>query len=137
MEKAELIFIPLPGIGHLVSTVELAKRLLHRDERISVTLLSMKSPFGSVDAYTKPLTASEPRIRLVDLPPVTHPSPDLFIKSLEAYIYSFIEAQIPQVRKTVTDIVSSCSVSGSSRVVGYRFDMDRTGQRLKVRIQNS
>ncbi|GKV21694.1 hypothetical protein SLEP1_g31648 [Rubroshorea leprosula] len=122
MEKAELIFIPVPGIGHLVSTVELAKRLLHRDDRISVTLLSMKAPFGSVDAYTKPLTASEPRIRLVDLPPVTHPSLDLFTKSAEAYIYSLIEVQIPQVRKTVTDIVSSCSVSGSSRVVGLVLD---------------
>ncbi|GLT28029.1 hypothetical protein SLA2020_029870 [Shorea laevis] len=122
MEKAELIFIPVPGIGHLVSTVELAKRLLHRDDRISVTLLSMKSPYGSIDAYTKPLTASEPRIRLVDLPRVTHPSPDLFIKSPAAYIYSFIEAQIPQFRKTVTDIVSSSSVSGSSRVVGLVLD---------------
>ncbi|GLT28027.1 hypothetical protein SLA2020_029850 [Shorea laevis] len=121
MDKAELIFIPVPGIGHLVSTVELAKRLLHHDDRLSITLLSMKSPFGSsIDAYAKPLTASEPRIRLIELPPVTPPPFDLLLKSVEAFYFSFIEAHQTHVKKIVTDIV--CPVSVSSRVVGLVLD---------------
>ncbi|XVF81612.1 hypothetical protein PTKIN_Ptkin15bG0169100 [Pterospermum kingtungense] len=35
----ELIFIPLPAIGHLVSHIEFAKRLLDEDNRFSVTVL--------------------------------------------------------------------------------------------------
>ncbi|KAL6347131.1 hypothetical protein AAG906_012712 [Vitis piasezkii] len=44
MKKAELVFIPAPAIGHLVSAVEFAKLLVDRDDRFSVTLLIMKLP---------------------------------------------------------------------------------------------
>ncbi|KAG5255098.1 anthocyanidin O-glucosyltransferase [Salix suchowensis] len=42
MKKAELVFIPTPGISHLVSTVEVAKQLVDRDERLSIIFLIMK-----------------------------------------------------------------------------------------------
>ncbi|KAH7844647.1 hypothetical protein Vadar_030220 [Vaccinium darrowii] len=41
----ELVFIPSPGMGHLVSTVEMAKQLIGRDPRLSITVLIMKVPF--------------------------------------------------------------------------------------------
>ncbi|KAL2240879.1 UNVERIFIED_CONTAM: UDP-glycosyltransferase 1 [Sesamum indicum] len=37
-KNAELIFVPSPGLSHLVSTVEMAKLLLDRDGRLSITL---------------------------------------------------------------------------------------------------
>ncbi|PRQ52242.1 UDP-glucose flavonoid 3-O-glucosyltransferase 6 [Rosa chinensis] len=58
MKKAlELISIPIPGIGHFVSTVEIAKLLFFRDDNLFITILIMKLPFtvdGS-DAYIKSL----------------------------------------------------------------------------------
>ncbi|KAK1347906.1 hypothetical protein POM88_055011 [Heracleum sosnowskyi] len=41
MIKAEVIFIPAPGVGHLVSTIEFSKLLISRDDRISISILIM------------------------------------------------------------------------------------------------
>ncbi|KAF3443509.1 hypothetical protein FNV43_RR13192 [Rhamnella rubrinervis] len=45
MKKAKLVFIPAPGAGHLVSMIEFTKQLLSRDDRFSVTIIVIKSPF--------------------------------------------------------------------------------------------
>ena len=119
MKKAELIFIPAPGIGHLVPTLEFAKRLIDRDDRLFITILSMKfdvSPYPFSDAYTKSLTAIQPRIQLIHLPQVNPPPPEL-LKSRLNYLSVYIENNIPNVKDTVTNIVSSNSNSDSSRVV--------------------
>jgi hypothetical protein len=51
--QAELIFIPVPGIGHLVSAIEFVKCLIDRDDRLLITILSMKFPFTPLaDTYT-------------------------------------------------------------------------------------
>ncbi|KAK4855683.1 hypothetical protein QYF36_009791 [Acer negundo] len=123
MEKAELIFVPAPGIGHLVATLEFAKRLIDRDDRILITVLVMKLPFTTfVDEYTKSFTASQSRIQLIDLPEVEPPSPELLNESVEYYITLFIDSQLPHVRNIVSDIVSSRSSSGSVRVTGLVVD---------------
>ncbi|XP_017982096.1 PREDICTED: UDP-glycosyltransferase 71K1 [Theobroma cacao] len=123
MKKIELIFIPIPGTGHWASTIEFAKRLIHHDDRIWITILSMTwfSP-AFVDAYTKSLDASRPdRIQLIDLPQLDPPSLDLLM-SLEGYIYAFIESYIPAARNAVRNIVSLESSSGSGRVAGLVLD---------------
>ncbi|KAK9998390.1 hypothetical protein SO802_017993 [Lithocarpus litseifolius] len=119
MKKAELIVIPAPGIGHLVSTLEFAKRLIDRDDRLFITILSMKfdlSLYPFSDAYTKSLTATQPRIQLIHLPQV-NPPPSELLKSRLNYTSVYIENNIPNVKDTVTNIVSSNSNSDSSRVV--------------------
>ncbi|BFG33939.1 hypothetical protein CerSpe_202130 [Prunus speciosa] len=81
MKKLELVFIPAPGTGHLVPVFELAKRLIGHDDRISATILAIKSTFpSSVDSKTKSLAASNPQIKLVDVPKVDPPPQELFIK---------------------------------------------------------
>lgn len=75
----------------------------------------------SINSYTRSLTASQPRIKLVDLPEVDPPPPELFTKSAEAYICDFVESYIPHVKTTVTDIISSLSNS-DVRVAGFIFD---------------
>uniref|UniRef100_A0A2N9ESZ8 Glycosyltransferase n=1 Tax=Fagus sylvatica TaxID=28930 RepID=A0A2N9ESZ8_FAGSY len=122
MKQAELIFVPVPGIGHLVSTIEFAKRLIDRDDRLLITILSMKFPFTpATDAYTRSLTTSQPRIQLIDLPQVDPPRSEL-LKSRGYYISAYIESNIPIVKDTVTKIVSSNSNSDSTRVVGLVLD---------------
>lgn len=122
MKKEELIFVPGPGIGHLASGLELAKRLLDHDDRLSITILVMNMPFTpSINSYTRSLTASQPRIKLVDLPEADPPPSELLTKSPEAYICDFIESYIPHVKTTVTDIISSLSNS-DVRVAGFILD---------------
>ncbi|XVE79420.1 hypothetical protein DITRI_Ditri14bG0057100 [Diplodiscus trichospermus] len=123
MKKVELIFVPVPGVGHLVSTIQFSNRLIHQDDRIWITILSMKWVSGFGDEYTKSLAASQPdRIQIIDLPQVDPPSLDFF-KSPESYIYAFIESYIPLVRNAVRDLVSMKSSSGSTRVAGLIFDL--------------
>lgn len=123
MSKAELIFVPAPGVGHIVSTIEFAKTLILRDDQIQVTILVMKLPITPfIDAYTKSLTASQPNIRLIDLPQVDLPSSELLAKSVESYICAVIESYKPHVHKIVSDIVSSRSSSDSVPVAGIILD---------------
>ncbi|PRQ52239.1 putative flavonol 3-O-glucosyltransferase [Rosa chinensis] len=51
-KPAELVFIPYAGAGHLVPTVEIAKLLVSRDDHLFITVLIMKTPFGSTATDT-------------------------------------------------------------------------------------
>ncbi|KAF3439566.1 hypothetical protein FNV43_RR17844 [Rhamnella rubrinervis] len=124
MKKSELVFIPAPGIGHLVSTLEFGKRLIDREDGLSITVLSMKFPLVPFsDEFAKSLVASHHGIKLIELPEVDPPSPDLLC-SPENFICASIESFIPHVRNTLTDIVShSCSNSSDScQVAGLVLD---------------
>ncbi|RVW13099.1 UDP-glycosyltransferase 71E1 [Vitis vinifera] len=94
MKQTELVFIPLPIIGHLSPTVEIAKLLTQRDPRFSITIFIMKFPFGSIDS----MTTDSDSIRFVTLPPVEISSgatPSV------PFISEFLKAQIPLVRDAV------------------------------------
>ncbi|KAL3753151.1 hypothetical protein ACJRO7_000536 [Eucalyptus globulus] len=73
MAYGELVFIPTPGMGHLVSMVEMAKLLVHHDPQLSVTVLIIKFLLDSAfNSYTNSLATSvdAARIRFVHLPRV-------------------------------------------------------------------
>ncbi|KAK2641425.1 hypothetical protein Ddye_023188 [Dipteronia dyeriana] len=128
MKKAELIFIPLPGTSHLLPILELAKRLIDRDDRISIAVLLIKLPFGGNHAInTKSHTAdTNSRIRFIDVPQVDPPPMQLLMTSPETYFSLFTDKNTPHVRKIVEDIVSSHSHSDSNdsvRVTGLVIDV--------------
>ncbi|KAK4855226.1 hypothetical protein QYF36_005266 [Acer negundo] len=131
MKKAELIFIPLPGTSHLLPILELTKRLTDRDDRISITVLLIKLPFGGGDhgINTKSLTAnSQSRIRFIDVPEADPPPMQLLMTSPETYFSVFTEKNTPHVRKIVEDIVSdSDSNEDSVRVTGLVIDIGFLG----------
>ncbi|KAM0069460.1 putative flavonol 3-O-glucosyltransferase [Helianthus debilis subsp. tardiflorus] len=57
---ADLIFIPTPGLGHIMSTIEFAKLLVNRDQRLAITVLVIK-PRGmtsgsAITTYIESLT---------------------------------------------------------------------------------
>ncbi|TYI35325.1 hypothetical protein ES332_A03G068600v1 [Gossypium tomentosum] len=124
MKKVELIFVPAPAMGHLASTVEFAKRLICRDHRIRVIILSMKwFPSASLNAYIDSLTALQPDgIQLIELPQVALPSLDPK-KSLESFLDVFVQCYIPPVRNAVRDIVSMRCSLGETRVAGLVLDL--------------
>lgn len=114
MKRTELVFVPAPGIGHLASTIEFAKRLIDRDSDrlLSVTVLSMKFSFVP---FSQELTDSlvgsyHATIKVVHLPDLLDPpSTDLHLTSPEYYFYSFIHSFAPHVKAALTDVVSNAA----------------------------
>ncbi|BAT81548.1 UDP-glycosyltransferase protein [Vigna angularis] len=121
--NAELIFIPSPGIGHLTSSLEFAQLLINRDNHLSVTILCIKIPLTPfADSYIKSALASQPQIKLIDLPLGELPPQELIFKSPEHYICTFIESLKPHVKATLENILSSYPRSESQPVVRLVLD---------------
>ncbi|KAF8041582.1 hypothetical protein BT93_A0238 [Corymbia citriodora subsp. variegata] len=121
MTHAELVFVPSPGMGHLVSMIEMAKLLINRDPRLSITVLVMKLPFDSdVDSYTNSLATSmaAARIRFVHLP---REDTEVEISSGN-FIEHVIESNKPHVKRIVAELARS-SASLTRRLMGFVLDM--------------
>ncbi|KAA8526173.1 hypothetical protein F0562_008088 [Nyssa sinensis] len=117
MKEAEIVFIPSPVIGHLVPTVEMAKHLIDRDERLSITVLLMKLP-NDAKLASSAYGYDTSRIRFVDLPTPTQVDPEL-AKSAMHYLSDLVHGHKTLVRDVVADITRSHSV----RLAGFVVDM--------------
>lgn len=113
MRNAELIFIPTPTVGHLVPFLELARRLIDQDDRIRITVLVMKHQGQShLDTYVNSIGSSLPFVRFVDVPELEDQPTLGSTQSAEAFVYDFVERNIPLVRNIVTSILSSPELDG-------------------------
>ena len=128
MKKAELVFIPLPNIGHIVSMLEFAKLLVHRDDRFFVTVLIMKLPLledSAVNTYIRSLSASvSESIRFIHLPQLDDPQLTSNPKTVFDATYllcSSIEDQKPLVRNAVKRLLTQSE--SSTRLAGFVLDM--------------
>ncbi|KAG6770983.1 hypothetical protein POTOM_022326 [Populus tomentosa] len=121
MKNAELVFIPAPIIGHFASAVEVAKLLLERDKRLSITFLVMKSSLSTKIAlsYNDSVIAACGRIRFIHLPEV-----ELDPNLPSRFFISLIEAQKAHVKEEVSKLVmESESSPDSPRLAGFVLDM--------------
>ncbi|CAA0373345.1 Flavonol 3-O-glucosyltransferase UGT71C1 [Arabidopsis thaliana] len=127
-EDAELVIIPFPFSGHILATIELAKRLISQDNpRIhTITILYWGLPFipqADTIAFLRSLVKNEPRIRLVTLPEVQDPPPmELFVEFAESYILEYVKKMVPIIREALSTLLSSRDESGSVRVAGLVLD---------------
>ncbi|XP_062153257.1 anthocyanidin 3-O-glucosyltransferase 2-like [Alnus glutinosa] len=119
MRRAELVFIPTPAVGHLVSIIEFANLLLGRDDRFSITLLVINPPFAAAtfDAYIQSIAASHTRIKCIHLPLVDPPPQELFRSSVEKYVADFIDSHKAHVKEAITSSVLSDSIPLAGLVV--------------------
>lgn len=125
MKETELIFIPVPSTGHLLVHIEFAKRLISLDHRIhTITILNLSSPSSPhASVFARSLIASQPKIRLHDLPSLQDPPPfDLYQRAPEAYIVQLIKKTTPLIKDAVSSIISSRRRSESVRVAGLILD---------------
>ncbi|GMI77292.1 hypothetical protein like AT2G29710 [Hibiscus trionum] len=96
-KKAGLVFIPTPGIGHLVSTVQLAKLLLHLDSNLSISVLIMKPSYDSkITSYIDSLAAdttstTASRIKFINLP-------QAFSGDINNFMSTLVQTQGPLVK---------------------------------------
>ncbi|KAG8387078.1 hypothetical protein BUALT_Bualt03G0215900 [Buddleja alternifolia] len=120
MKKVELVLIPSPGLSHLISTVEKAKLLLDRDDRLSVTVLIMKlSKDRVIDSYTQNITSNPnttKRLRFVNLPQQDETSDST------ANLFDFINNQIVHIREIVSNLIKNPS-EFDSQLAGLVLDM--------------
>ncbi|KAJ6316983.1 hypothetical protein OIU78_020134, partial [Salix suchowensis] len=106
--KKALVFVPAPGIGHLVSVMELAKRLLERDDSFSITMLLMSPPFAhDVTTYVEKLSASHPEFQFLGLPSVPPPPLEDVIACPEHFVSIFIADHRNHVKDMIVNHVLS------------------------------
>ncbi|MFS7975851.1 putative flavonol 3-O-glucosyltransferase [Helianthus anomalus] len=125
---AELVFIPAPAVGHIMSTIEMAKLLLNRDQTLSVTLLIINPPYSvlPLTTYIDSLAKNAiERMRFIKLPQ-DQSSPKLdsnapFVMSF----YEFINSHCKYVRNILEAAIDQ--TSSRSRVVGLVVDILCTG----------
>ncbi|KAI7747251.1 LOW QUALITY PROTEIN: hypothetical protein M8C21_018566, partial [Ambrosia artemisiifolia] len=121
---AELIFIPTPGLGHIMSTIELARLLVNRHQHLAITVLVIKPPGAvsgsAITTYIESLAEnSMDRISFIQLPQdETPPIQDL--KDLRNSLTEFIKSHCKYVRNAVSDLKSQ---QGSGRLAGFVVDM--------------
>lgn len=121
--RAELIFVPAPGVGHLVSAVELAKLLARQDHRISINILIIKMPFDyGVADITQTLQNDAPeRINFVEIPSLDDTA---MAKLMALPRMSFHDAFLSSQRAQVMDVVRQImNRSEDSRLGGFVLDM--------------
>ncbi|XP_055813985.1 anthocyanidin 3-O-glucosyltransferase 2-like [Solanum dulcamara] len=107
----ELIFIPLAGLGHLVSAIEFAKQILNRDEKFSISVLIMKLPLDyGVQNFIQSLT-SQPRLTFIDISLDEKTSSGL-LNNHETFLYDFIDGHKSIVREYVHNICKTSSCYG-------------------------
>lgn len=121
MKKFELVFIPSPGLSHLVSTVEAAKLLLDHDDRLSITVLIMHIlNDAAVHTYTQKVSStfnSSSRLRFINLPKTEDPSVS------KAFTFDLIDNHFTRIRDTISNLIKISSEEGEPQLVGVVLDM--------------
>ncbi|XVF71119.1 hypothetical protein PTKIN_Ptkin12aG0010000 [Pterospermum kingtungense] len=114
MKKAELVFIPWPGMGHLVSPVQLAKLLVDLNPNLSITLI--KSPTDpKVTPYVDSLAANTTTSRTKF---IVLPQPEIDRDVSPAKLMSHLnQTPRPLVKEAVTNIVKLSEAVPDSPIV--------------------
>ncbi|KAJ0594800.1 putative flavonol 3-O-glucosyltransferase [Helianthus annuus] len=123
---AELVFIPAPGVGHIMSTIEMAKVLMNRDQRLSVSVLLINPPLPvpTLITYIESLAKNTiERIRFIKVPQDQTP-PKLDLKAFLVSMYECINSHCKYIRNLLVDMINQ---PGSTRVVGFVVDVFCTG----------
>nr|BAK55745.1 UDP-glucose glucosyltransferase [Gardenia jasminoides] len=115
-------------MGHLAQLVELAKRLISRDKRFSITVLISRLP-DSLDPVTNKLinslvdSCTTESLQFFQLPP-TNPAPEWSSLSRGYFIQKQLDSQKPHVKKFIQQ--RQTDESSSSKLVGVVVDMFST-----------
>ncbi|MED6132516.1 hypothetical protein PIB30_019847 [Stylosanthes scabra] len=99
-----------PGIGHIVSMVQLAKHLTLRHYHITILLTTGFLDHPSIDAYIHHISTSNPSISFHRFP---HPDPAptaTATLSLPARAFQFIRNNVPNVSSALTHISKTSTI---------------------------
>ncbi|OIT28067.1 PREDICTED: anthocyanidin 3-O-glucosyltransferase 2-like [Nicotiana attenuata] len=123
MTRSELVFVPSPGLGHLVPTCKFAVNLLNLAEELCVTIIIIKlqPPFDAgIDEYVDSFSSRGDRIRFITLPQVEPPPLEEFTKSVENFLSLLISSYKPLAKDA---IINNKWRDSSPKIVGLVIDM--------------
>ncbi|KAJ6756721.1 GLYCOSYLTRANSFERASE [Salix purpurea] len=123
MKKKQLVFVPVPGVGHLVSAVQLAKTILERDDSFLITMLAISNPFaGSMSKHTESLASMHPEIRFIEIPEaITAPPSEALAVSPVSAFTSYVNDHKTLVRDTIVKLVMADNPAPIASVVVDMF----------------
>ncbi|KAJ6408566.1 hypothetical protein OIU84_011819 [Salix udensis] len=100
MKKAQLVFIPSPVVGHLVSSVQFAKLVLDRNDSFLITILVLSNPSaGSISKYIESLASVHKQIKFISLPETIAPP------SAESFFYVIVNQVIANDPAPIASVV--------------------------------
>ncbi|KNA17114.1 hypothetical protein SOVF_083100 [Spinacia oleracea] len=111
-----IVLYPSPGIGHLISMVELGKLILtHSSSPSSITILIPNFPFitGSYSSYISSVSSSFPSITFLSLPsvPLINGDPSNY-ENYEQITFEVLRSNNPNIQRSLESISVSSPVSG-------------------------
>nr|XP_043617571.1 UDP-glycosyltransferase 88B1-like [Erigeron canadensis] len=108
---ATIVLYPSPGMGHLISMVELGKLVTKHHPSYSIIVLTLIPSFntGATAAYVRHVSATFPAITFHHLPDI--PLDPLLYPSMEAIIFDLIRRSNPNVERALTSISLSSNIS--------------------------
>ncbi|CAK7345074.1 unnamed protein product [Dovyalis caffra] len=120
MKKAQLVFVPSSGVGHLVSAVQFAKLVLDRNDSFLITMLAMNNPYaGIIATYIESLASIHTQIKFIVIPETIAPPPQTSAVSAHAF-----SCYINDHKTLVKDaIVNQVIASNSAPVVSVVVDL--------------
>ena len=119
MKKFELVFIPIPGSGHLASMVEMANTLLARDHRLAVTMIAFKLPLDpKANEYIQSLSAqsltNNNSIQFIVLPEL----PDIPNNGNRFFLEVVLESYKPHVKQALISFLTT----STNHLAGFVLD---------------
>ncbi|KAK3010369.1 hypothetical protein RJ639_012594 [Escallonia herrerae] len=120
MERAELIFIPSPMMGHIAQAIELAQTIITRFHHLSATILIINHPLDPIaTTFAHTLDSSARfRIRFIHLPPAD-PAPTWSYETPGALLDLVINHHKPHVK----DAIQSASGPLQIPIAAFVVDM--------------
>ncbi|ONK74914.1 uncharacterized protein A4U43_C03F11410 [Asparagus officinalis] len=118
MVKIGVMFMPIQGVGHLISTVELAKLLLKNTEiHFSITILTINHLVpawaSAIKAYIDSVISLGLDITFEELPQIDPPNH----QKPETFVTRFVDSHKPLVRDSISRYLSSPSSPPLSALV--------------------
>nr|ACB56925.1 glycosyltransferase UGT88A9 [Pilosella officinarum] len=113
-----IILYPSPGMGHLISMVELGKLILKHHPSFSIIVLTLIPSFntGTTASYIRRISSTFPTITFHHLPDI--PLDPLLYPSMEAIIFDLIRRSTPNV-KTALHSISLSSPHLSAFIIDF------------------
>ncbi|XP_071732218.1 UDP-glycosyltransferase 88B1-like [Rutidosis leptorrhynchoides] len=108
---SSIALYPSPGMGHLISMVELGKLILKHHPSFSINILTLIPSFNTstTAAYVHHISTTFPAIMFHHLPDI--PLDPLLYPSMEATVFELIRRSSPNVDQALKSISQSSSVS--------------------------
>ncbi|KAJ8621574.1 hypothetical protein MRB53_030103 [Persea americana] len=113
MKKGDTIVLyPSPGMGHLISMVELGKRILELNPPFSITILLTQASFntGSTAPYVRMVESSFPAITFIHLPPISLPIDSSNLPHHETLIFRLLRLNNPLIHQSLLSLSLSSSI---------------------------